>query len=287
MYCVVQVLQRRKPNQHGAYREYEVQSMTLKFQDGTIKTNYSYYPKSSAGRFERPYRESYKISIHESRRENGRVVKKQCAIGTIGYYELIQWGLYDYINRGVSRAVEMFGADYDVIYNLVESKMQPIMEKVIKEYHKSDEYKAEKKLEKIRKAYEKAKRQFGKKYGVDPNEYDYCYNIFGELMDENYLNQIIRQQEAKRSYQEKWRSTYERYTSRDYQSSGGSTYSGQSTGDGSYSVPSYGNYTDDEKKLLKEFYRTLSKKFHPDLNPDRDTTEIMKLINKLKEQWRL
>ncbi len=31
----------------------------------------------------------------------------------------------------------------------------------------------------------------------------------------------------------------------------------------------------------------LSRKFHPDLNPDRDTTEAMKLVNRLKDDWGL
>ena len=37
--------------------------------------------------------------------------------------------------------------------------------------------------------------------------------------------------------------------------------------------------------MLKKFYRSLSKTYHPDLNPNEDTTEAMKLLNKLKEQW--
>lgn len=270
MYCVVQVIQRKKPDQHGAYREYAVSSMTIQFPDGSSKTHYSYYPDYEKGRFERPHRESYKISIHESRRENGMVVKKQCVIGTVGYYDLVQWGLFDYIDSGVNRAVDMFGADYEAVYQLVETKMQPIIDKIKKEFHKSEEYKAEQQRQKIEKAHQKAKKQFGKRYDVDPDTYDYCYNIFGDLMDEPYLNQIIRQYEqqrkTKRSYQESWRSTYERYTS------------------GSYSVPCVSTYSDDDKAILKKFYRELSKIYHPDLNSS-DTTAQMQVLNRLKEQW--
>ena len=32
---------------------------------------------------------------HVSRRENGKVKKRQYPIGTVGYYALIEWGLYD------------------------------------------------------------------------------------------------------------------------------------------------------------------------------------------------
>lgn len=45
------------------------------------------------------------------------------------------------------------------------------------------------------------------------------------------------------------------------------------------------NYTEEEKKIFKEFYRTLSKKFHPDANPDMDTSRQMKLLNRLKSDW--
>lgn len=271
MYCVIQEIQRKRPNPYGEYREYEVSSMTIQFQDGSSKTNYSYYPKYEAGRFDRPHRECFKISIHESRREGGRVLKKQCAIGTVGYYDLVEYGLYDYIDRGNNRAVEVLGADYEVLYRLVKNKMQPIIEKIEKEFHKSEEYKAKKQREKVEKAHQKAKKRFGEQYDVDPDEYDYCYNIFGELMDQAYLDQIVRQYEQRkatyRSYRSSERSTYEQYTS------------------GGYSVPSVSTYSEDERALLKKFYRSLSKTYHPDLNPNEDTTEAMKLLNKLKEQW--
>jgi len=271
MYCVIQEVRRKKPNQQGAYREYEVSSMTIQFSDGSSKTHYSYYPRYAAGRFDRAHRESYKISIHESRRENGKVVKKQCAVGTVGYYDLVHWGLYDYINDGINRAAEMFGADYEDLYRLVENKMQPIIEKIKKEYRKTDEYKAERQREKIEKAHQKAKQQFGKQYDVDPDEYDYCFNVFGELMDKAYFDRIVQQheqkQEANRRYRESWRSTYERYTG------------------GSYSVPSGSTYSEEERAILKRFYRSLSKVYHPDLNPGVDTEPEMKLLNRLKEAW--
>ena len=119
MYVVVQTIQRKKPNKGGEYREYEVSSMSIQFQDSTAKTHHSYYPRYEAGRFDRPHLESYKISIHESRRENGKVVKKQCVVGTIDYYSLVEWGLFDYIDRGISHAVDVFGVDYETLYRMV------------------------------------------------------------------------------------------------------------------------------------------------------------------------
>lgn len=267
MFCVIQEIQRKRPNKGGAYREYEVTSNTLNI-NGKSSTRYAYYPCYDAGRFERPHQEAYRISIHESHRENGRVQKKQCVVGTIGYYALIEWGLYDYVERGVNQAAELFGADFDTLYALVEAKVEPIKKRITAEYHSTEEYKARRQQEKIQKAYQKAKDSFGKKYDIRPEEYDYCYNALGELMNEAYLNQIIRQyQQKQESYRSYRRTNYSNY---DF---GGSGVSLSRT------------YTEPETAILKQFYRTLSKSYHPDLNRDRDTTEEMKLLNRLKESW--
>lgn len=206
MFCVIQTLQRKKGNPFGDYRKYEVSSMTIGFPGGTSKTHYSYYPDYEAGRFERPHRETYRISIHESRREGGKVVKKQCAIATIGYYDFADgFSLYDYIDSGIKRAVSVFGGDYEALYSLVESKVQPLGDKIKREFQKSEEYKARRQREKVDKAHQKAKKKFGEQYDVDPDEYDFVYDVFGNLMDEAYLNKIIQQyeqkQEAYSSYQ--------------------------------------------------------------------------------------
>ena len=37
--------------------------------------------------------------------------------------------------------------------------------------------------------------------------------------------------------------------------------------------------------MLKQFYKVLSKKYHPDLNPGKDTTAEMQLLNRLKQGW--
>lgn len=272
MFCVIQTLQRKKGNPYGAYRKYEVNSMSIQFPDGTSKTHYSYYPKCEAGRFERPHREAYKISIHQSRREGGKVIKKQCVIATIGYYDFAAgWGLYECIDGGIKQAADVFDVDYETLYSLVENKVKPLADKIKKEFHRSEEYKACRQREEIEKEHQKAKKQFGEQYGVDPDEYDYCYNIFGDLMDEAYLNKITRQykrqQDASRSYRESWGSNH---------SWGGS---------GSYSIPSASTYSEGETAILKQFYRSLSKEYHPDLNPGKDTTAEMQLLNKLKEAW--
>lgn len=271
MFCCIQKVMRKKPAGAGDYKEYEVSSMKITFQDGRSKTIYSYYPTCESGRFERPHREAYKITVHESRRENGKVVKKQCVIATIGYYSFADgFALYDYIDSGIQRAAAVFNVDYETLYNLVESKIKPLADGIVKEFHKTKEYKARRQREKLEKSHRKAKKRFGEMYGVDPDEYDACYDIFGVLREEDYLNEIIRQYERRQAYR-----SYQQY-SRDY---GGSS--------GGYSAAAASNHTEAEKIILRQFYKTLAKAYHPDLNPGKSTTEAMALLNRLKENWGL
>ena len=275
MFCVVQVIQRKKADPHGACRKYKVQSYTSSRGDGTdMKTYYYYEEDSEAGRFERPHKESYKISIHESRRKDGKVVKKQCVIGTVGYYDLIQSSLFiweEFVEAGIERAAVMFGVTYEEIYQLVERKMRPLIDEIQKEFQETEEYQAEQQRKRIKKAYEAAKKQFAREYGVDAHEYDCCYNVFGELMDEQYLKQIIQRQKERRSSQESWRSTYSSWKS----DSSSSRHDSAVT------------YTAEDGVILKQFYRSLSKLYHPDKNPDKDTTAEMQMLNRLKQDWGL
>ena len=51
-----------------------------------IHIHYAY--RMTGGRFERPIRKAYKVSIHKSYREDGKVKKKQWVIGTMEYYNI-------------------------------------------------------------------------------------------------------------------------------------------------------------------------------------------------------
>lgn len=82
------------------------------------------------------------------------------------------------------------------------------------------------------------------------------------------LEKIIREHK-------KAKSSLQNYSRSNYYSAGG----------GSYHVSSPSTYTEGETAILKQFYRTLSKAYHPDLNPEKDTTAQMQFLNKLKEAW--
>lgn len=240
--------------------------------NGKTTTHYYYSPNYDAGQFEHPHREAYKISLRRSYRENGRVKTKQCILGTVGYYALAEnEPLYDYLVSGMDRAEAMFGSCGN-LFDQVEAKLAPIKKAIQREYHKTEEYKVTHERERVLKRYHKAKEAFAKKYSVDADEYDYCYDVFGNVMDQAHLDEIIQRAKAYRSYSE---SSYGNYGYSD----------GRSQDYGSYLNPERGNYTGDEQQMLKRFYKKLAMAFHPDMNPGADTTKEMQLLNKLKEDW--
>jgi hypothetical protein len=275
MFIVIQKIQVKKPNKNGAYKIFKVDQLSISY-DGVTKTHYYYNADYEAGRFDRPHREAYKISVHQSYRENGKVKTKQCVLGTIGYYAIAEdWGLYDYVSSGLDRAAKIF-EDTEGLYDLVEAKFAPLEKRIQKEFHSTEEYKTVHERDKAQKRYQKTKAAFAKKYGVDADEYDYCYDIFGHVMNPDYLEEIIKRANAYSSYSN---SSYSNYSS-------GSNSNNQQDYS-SYLNSNSSNYTDDEKQTLKRFYKKLAMEFHPDRNPDTDTTKEMQLINKLKDEWNL
>lgn len=266
MYCVIQQVMLKKPNPYGAYKE--IEAYQNQWRIAGDESPFSWAWEYTGGRFERPHLEAYKITLHQSYREGGKVKKRQYSVCTMSYYDICEswWG--DCIAGGESALAEKVGMDATELYDMIEAKLFPLEERIKAEFHQSDEYQTQQKHEKIIADYMMAKSQFASKYDVEASEYDRCYDVFGVLRNKEYLEKIKADHKArKRSYQERWRGTYERYAS------------------GSYSIPTASTYTEDETTILKQFYRSLSKAYHPDLNPDKDTTAEMQLLNKLKDQW--
>ena len=269
MYCVIQEVQRKKPDPHGERLEIRAYQNQWRL-DETKPYTWAY--EHSEERFERPHLEAYKITIHQSYREGGTVRKRQYAVCTMSYYDIAEYGLYDCASGKIEALAAELSKDPAELYEIVETKLGPLRERVEADFHQSAEYRARQEHRRILDTHQEAKGAFRKRYNVDGSEYDRCYDVFGVLRNKEYLAQIKAahkaQQQAERerwrSYQESWRSTY---------SSGG------------YSIPSVSTYSVEEKAVLKEFYRKLSKLYHPDLNPDKDTTAQMQVLNKLKEHW--
>ncbi|SEV81670.1 hypothetical protein [[Clostridium] fimetarium] len=273
MYCVIQEIETKKPNKYGYFKELisEIHNSSLNGTDLSYYTHHYGYE-----RFERLIKKAYKISIHRSYREDGKVKKKQYPLGTANYYELADgwFSLYDCCDRKVNIIMKELGVTSDEVYELVDVKLDPLSETVQREFQQTEEYKTHQEYENITTEYAVTKTQFNNKYGFDgvSTEYDKCYDVFGNLMNEAYLDKIkadyvVRQEYEKRSssYQEEYYSNY----SNSYSS-------------GIASKPS-----SLDKETLKQFYRVLSKKFHPDVNPEVDTSKQMQLLNQLKQEWNI
>jgi curved DNA-binding protein CbpA len=213
--------------------------------------------------------------IHHSYRQDGKVKKKQWVICTIGYYYLVESWVGDFIIRDqLNKKLSEMGITEEQLWDMVYEKLDPIIKQIKAEFESTEEYRVYFKHQKIIKEYNEAKQKFERLYGNDT--YDYCYDVFGVLRNEGYLNEL--QDKVKREAEYR-KSSYSNQYNSNYSSEGSNFNDSYS----SYFKTSYSNYTDEEKSLLKKIYRSLSKNFHPDIT--KDDGEIMKLINKLKEGW--
>ena len=175
----------------------------------------------------------------------------------------------------IQATAEKLGMDAAELYEIIEAKLEPLRERLEADFHQSAEYHAKQEHRRILDAHNKARAAFSKRYGVDGDEYDCCYDVFGVLRNKEYLAKIKADYKArKQEEQARWSS---------YRESWSGTCGGG--GSGGYSVPVRSTYTEAETATLKEFYKKLSKIYHPDLNPGAGTTAAMQLLNKLKEAW--
>lgn len=266
MYCVIQEVELKKENTYGYYKELEAyySSWTM---NGVENGYYSY--RYTGDKFKRPIKKAYKISIHKSYREDGKVKKKQWVICTMGYYDIVStcgsW-IGDYCN--LDSKCEAIGITEDELYELVYKKLDPLVEKIEKEYQQTEEYRTHKKHECILKKYREDKAKFEDIYGS--NSYDKCYDVFGTLRNSEMLENIKRQYESAKEYQ---RSYYENFKSNYSYNSSNSSYQNNKAS----------TYNEEDKEKYKKIYKTLAKAYHPDIA--KDDGEMMKIVNQLKDEW--
>jgi hypothetical protein len=163
------------------------------------------------------------------------------------------------------------GISIDDLYEFAHNEVEKIRQPLIEEYHKTEEYQTNKKNDEIIDDYHRARRKFEEKYGADT--YAKCYNVFGEIWNNQKLKEIKEQYKRNKEYQERCRNSYSNYNNYGY---------------GSYSnaFSPTPTYTDKEQEMLKIIYKRMAIAFHPD-NKNGDA-DIMKLINsKIKESWGL
>lgn len=264
LYCVIQEIELKKENTYGEYKKLEAYKTTWVI-NGVEGSSYGY--RYTGDRFERPIKKAYKISIHESYRENGRVKKKQWSICTMSYYDLMKFSLYDCGASRIERLSEELNIDQEVIYNLVYLKLNPLIKNIEEEYHNTEEYKTHQEHKNIIDKYLKAKNEFRNKY--DSDTYDYYYDVFGILKEKEKLNMFKKQYKESQKQQSSYYKSYQSNYNNNYDF-------------GSYLNTKQSNYTDKEKEYLKKIYRPAAKALHPDITGDN---EGMQFLNKLKEQW--
>jgi hypothetical protein len=278
MYCVIQEIETKTVPRLGYAKDLQSCFIESSFMG---KDTSHYFFKESAERFERTIRKAYKISLHESYREQGKVKKKQYSLCTVNYYDVAEgwFNVYDYCARKIENISKITGKSIDSLYDMIDSKTDPLIESIEKEFHRTEEYKTHKDHEKIKAAYNDRKRKFASKYDCSDSCYDEIYDGYGSLKNKNRLDEVIKEAKERREYEEK---------SRSYQEQFYSNYSKYFSGSsGSYFESNHSNHGEEDKETLKQFYRVLSKKFHPDSNPDKDTSKEMKLLNTLKTEWGL
>ncbi|SEU19733.1 hypothetical protein [Enterocloster clostridioformis] len=279
MFCVIQEIEVKKVHA-GEPREIEVYETTWTTND---KKKSTWGWRYSNEHFDRPVRKAYRISIHESYREAGKVKKKQTVICTIEYYSIVDWGSWigDYITDSRWKdKVETIGLPENELVDLIYKKFQSIIDRVESEFQQTEEYRAREEHRRILKEHNQRVAEFKEKYDASESQYNDCYDVFGNLRSPDALKKIKADYKAKRDYerrsQEESRGYYERF----FNNHGGNSGS-------SYGNNFSNNHNEDNKAMLKKFYRTLSKTYHPDSNPGMDTSEEMKLLNQLKSEWGL
>ena len=264
MYCVIQEVPLKKPDTHGEYKEITVDSYSFTINGNMIK-KYTY--TKGGGQYERPVRKAYKISVHESYRENGRVRKRQTSICTIGYYDIIDWGGWIGDHCNLDAKAESLGMTTEELTDMIYGKFQPLTDRVMEEYQQTEEYAAQKEHERILNEHRSREEKFNQKYkGL--GEYSECYDVFGALREPERLKQIKAQYKFRQEYEEKsrsyWNNSWSNYTS-------------------SFNMA---DTMDPQKaEAYKAIYKAAAKALHPDANPGKDTSGAMQVLNELKQQW--
>ena len=200
MYCVIQEIGIKKVSA-GESKEIEVYetTWTINGENGSI-----WGWRYSDEHFERPVRKAYRISIHESYREAGKVKKKQTVICTIGYYDLVDCGswIVDYITSSRWKdKVEAIGLPEDELVDLIYKKFQPIIDRVEAEFQQTEEYKAREEHRRILKEHNQRVEAFKEKYDTSESEYKHCYDVFGNLRNPDALKKVKAEYKAKRDYE--------------------------------------------------------------------------------------
>ena len=187
MYCVIQELKLKRADSFGACKDLEVSTNPFNY-TRTIP-QYGYF--DGGERHERPVKKAYKISIHESKRIKGVVTKKQFVVTTVNYYTFAtDWFRVGDCYEKISDIADKLNTDCDTVYNLIENKVSPLAQRIRDEFMQTEEYATSQKHKSIIAEYKTQKALFAKKYNVPDSEYDYCFDVFGEMVNAEHYKRI-------------------------------------------------------------------------------------------------
>ena len=237
MFCVIQEVQRKKPDPYGEHKE--IIPYPLEMSINGVEQVPTWHWKWSEERYDRPRLEAYKITIHHSYREGGKVRKRQYSVCTMSYYDICESWYGDCILGGVEALADRIGINAAELCEIIDSKLEPLRERLEADFHKSAEYIAKQEHRRILDTHNKARAAFSEEYGVDTSEYDKCSDVFGALRNPAYLEQIKEAHKARKESERR----YQEYYSGTHGGSGSGSYSVQSVSTYSFLIYGYFNHT--------------------------------------------
>lgn len=269
MKCIIRERKQKESHSIGEPKEILVDSIEWEY-EGHRGHSYSYH--MSKERFER--NNAIKYDIYIEKESVAGEDAQEVLLGMIGYYDFVEFGYEDCLGeRKLENTAKELNVNKEELLAVIREPLEQLQSKIRAEFSRTEEAHAKKEHEEIIAKYHKAKRDFSLQYGFPARDYDRCYNVFGQLMDEEYLGRL--QQRLKDREQMKFES--KRYRKEQSQKRFHESLHSSTSVD--YSV--------DEQVMLSKFYKLLAKKYHPDANPGLDTSEEMTLLNKLKRQWKV
>jgi len=186
VFAVIQELPLKRADAYGAHKEMVVDTNPFNRRGFP---QYGYF--ETGERFERPIKKAYKISIHESKRINGVVTKKQFVVTTVNYYAFAtDWFLLGEYTDKINSIAEQLNVNAADIYDILDKKITPLQQSIRAEFIKTEEYRVTEERKTIIDEYKKQKAAFAEKYGCPEAEYDFCFTVFGNLMNESHLKKI-------------------------------------------------------------------------------------------------
>lgn len=265
---VVEFELKRKPK--GSQKEIEVYSCVVFGKE-------SFHYRNTGEEFDRPIKKGYKIMLHHSYRQDGKIKKLSLCAARIKYSDVLD-GYYPELWKLEEKLIDK-GFPYESLEQveaMLYEKIDEIWNKIEEEVKTTEEYQWIQKRNKIIKEHRQRESEFNKKYGGD--YYKYFYDVFGVLRKPIELEQFKRDEEEKKRQQEQYTRNSWEQAQNHYKNYGG--FNGyQSLG------VSGGSFNSEEAEMIRSIisagFKQMSKKLHPDLGGDEDQ---MKLLNAVKEK---